>query len=690
MRCKIALTVCAALLAGAIEVRAGSAGNGHNGAAPQPTYRNDSTPLPTSLKLSAELVGADGTTPDHITVSPNGLHIAYIAHKGSRSVAVIDGKMGPVFDAFDHISQLQDQRFAFSPDGKRCAYLGHASDDIKVVVGDEQSPAGLQIRDFMFSPDGSHYAYSMVVANNGPWLEVFDGKPQPTEYVSETKNPVFSSDGKHFAYTGQMKEFIKEPKSTVLVVDGKASPRFSDVREFTFSRNGAHYAYIGYERDYPAGASGPTTTSHLIVDGAEKATFPAMAHLVMSDDGAHVAVFGGSGNDADREFTAWLDGQTWKFSYASSEQPPPVMSADGSKIAYLQYKPGSNRKAVVVNGKKGLDYDEINDVHFSSDGHLYYRASMINDGGSFVIKDEEESGPYKATPNGGDMAAALVFSPDGKHVAYRAGDGKHVFVVADGKKGADYDMLHSKLVYSPNSQHLAYLAMRNVANNLPPIERQQYLQKPGHDTGIYIVVDEKPLNLPDNSFNGQAASLQFSPDGQHTVVCDGNSLFRVDGQPIKSASHQGQPPGILGDVIFSPDSKHIVYQQGTQVGGTDVVIDGDEAPNYHVVSATKPVVTDDGKVSYFALSPASPTPYRVTIDMGAPRNFGISPGGDNTTLANNPQQQQTQQQQTQQQQNQQQQQDPNSTVSKAEQKTQDGINKAKQAGNDLKNLFHHH
>jgi hypothetical protein len=682
MGLKLTVIVCVALCAGAIEVRAGSAGNG-SGSTPQPVYRNDSTPLPASLKLSAELVGADGTVPDHITVSPNGLHIAYITHKGSRSVAVIDGKMGPVFDAFDHITQLSDQKFAFSPDGKRCGYLGHSGDELKVVVGDEQSAAGLQIRDFMFSPDGSHYAFSMIAANNGPWVEVFDGKPQTIEYVSEPKNPTFSSDGKHFAYAGQMKEFIKESKSTVLVIDGKPSPRFSAIREFTFSSDGAHYAYIGDDREYPAGASGPTETSHLIVDGAERASFPTMAGLMLSADGAHVAFFGGKQGAR----TAWLDGKTWDFTNDSSEQLPAVMSPDGSKLAYLQNKNGG-RRAVIVNGKKGLDYDNITDMHFSADGHLYYQAAMNNNGGAFVIRDEEEFGPYMPVPNGGEMPTLFAFSPDGKHVAYRAGDGKHAFVVADGKKGADYDFLHGKLVYSADGQHRAYLAMRNVANNLPPIERQQYLQKPGHDTGVYLVVDEKALNLPDNSFHGQT-SLQFSPDGQHTLVQDQGSGLRVDGQPIKTMPHPNQsPPAVMGDAIFSPDSKHVIYQQGSQVGGADVVIDGDEAPNYHAVSGSKPVVNENGKVCYFALSPSSPTPYRVTLDMGAPRNFGISAGGGDTAVANNPQQQQQQQiqqqQQTQQQLQQQQTQHPDA-VTKAQQQA----DKAKAAGEGLKNLFHH-
>jgi len=106
-------------------------------------------------------------------------------------------------------------------------------------------------------------------------------------------------------------------------------------------------------------------------------------------------------------------------------------------------------------------------------------------------------------------------------------------------------------------------------------------------------------------------------------------------------------------------------------------------------------MTQDAKLCFFAQSPSSPTPYRVTVDMGAARNFGISAGGDNPAVANNPQQQPPQPQPTQQQpaqptQPQQAQTQPPPQQPDTVTKAQHEVDKAKAAGQELKNLFHHH
>ncbi|HSU66250.1 MAG TPA: hypothetical protein VLJ39_05245, partial [Tepidisphaeraceae bacterium] len=373
MDSKLVLAVCVALLGGVMEARAGSSGNGSGPhSVPPPPTRADTTPLPATLKLSAELIGVDGVVPQDLAVSPKGLHTAYITHKGSRSVAVIDGKTGPAFDGFDHITAISTQMFVFSPDGMRCGYIGHSGDGMNVVVGEQQTPC-LQIQDFMFSPDGSHDAFAMIAQDRGPWLEAFDGKPQTI--VTGPKDACFSPDGKHFAYWGELKEPNKEANNSALVMDGQPGPRFSVIREFAFSSNGAHYAYIGDENLDLSKASGPIKTSHLIVDGAERANLPTMSRLFLTPDGAHVAVFGGTQGAR----TAWLDGKTWDFTNDSSAPLPAAISPDGSKVAYLQNKNGG-RRAMIVNGKKGLDYDTVDDPHFSADGHLYYHASMSNGG----------------------------------------------------------------------------------------------------------------------------------------------------------------------------------------------------------------------------------------------------------------------------------------------------------------------
>ncbi|HTL30054.1 MAG TPA: hypothetical protein VL282_12570 [Tepidisphaeraceae bacterium] len=675
------------------------AGEGHYGGgvtqAPQASP-GDSAPLPSTLKLSAEPIGAEGTAPERLVVSPNGQHIAYVSHQGSRTVAMIDGKVGPKFDSIESIGPNQGVAFVFSSDGKHCAYVGKNGDELQVVVNDQQSSGGVQIKDFMFSPDGAHYAYATVASNQSPWFEAFDGKPNSQACVGEPKEQVFSPDGKHFAYHTTVK-FSEQKFGDVVILDGQPQKDYGKIREFTFSADGKHYAYFGDDAPYAKDPNHPTEMSHLIVDGTEKAAQPRMSHLILSADGSHIAMIYGRKELID--YTAWLDGQTWDFTYTSSAWVQPVMSPDGTKLAYLQWKMGG-RKAVCVNGKKGLEYNEIMDLSFSGDNHLCYTASMPPSGSGhgsggltmFVIRDEEESGPYTPAPNSGSMGQRIYFSPDGKHVAYPGGDGKKVFVVLDGKKGTDFDMFNGPLVFSPDSKHIAYLAIRNISNNMSPIERQKYLQTPGHDSGNYLVIDDKFNNLPDNTVSSsQAMPILWSPDSQHTEFRTGIAEPFIDGHVLRKEQNFQGAGGAPANCFFSPDSKHIVFERVNQNAGDLISVDNDDIPGYHPISGSRPAIADDGKLVFFAMKAGSTVPYKVTVDMGAARNFGIGSGGDTTTVANNqPPNQQQQQQQQQNQQQQQQQQQNQSTAQQVEQKTEQGVQKAKDTGNALKNLFKKH
>jgi hypothetical protein len=704
------------MLSGALVARAGE---GHFGApqsaisaAPPAASAADSAPLPSDLKLSAQPAGPDGAAPGQVTVSPDGQHIAYTTHQGSRIIAVIDSKSGPVFDSIESVGS-PSKLFTFSSDGTRCAYLGRSGDERKVMVNDQQGAGGAQIRDFLFSPDGAHYAYSTISGNGQPWFEVFDGKPQAQACVSEPKNPVFSADNQHFAYVATVK-FTPQQYGDVVVMDGQPQQSFGKIREFAFSADGKHYAYIGDDAAYVA--SNPDAKAHLIFDGKERAAYPAIFHITLSADGAHLAAI--TGKPDVRIYTARLDDQNWEFAFDSSELAPLVLSPDGTKVAYMQYK-GGGRKSVIVNGKKGLDYDDLHGICFSGDNHLYYTATMLNGGGqgsgptSFIVRDEQEFGPYPATPNGGTMPYAIAFSPDGKHAAYRAGDGKNVFIVRDGKKSADFNMLLGPLVFSPDSQHLAFLATRGVNLNMSPIQRQQYLQTPGHDTGNYLIVDDKTIMLPEQTIQS-AMSLEFSPDSQHTLFRPGASLPLVDGQSIGAAVKPGSYTNVsITQATFSPDSKHLIYS-GVQAmnPGSNVVVDGELIPAYHPVAPA--AVRSDGKLFFFAQKAPTVMPFGVTVDMGPPRNFGIGAGGGATNIATNqpaqqPTQSQQQQQANQQQTNQQQanQQQTNQQQANPQQASQQQpseqtpeqsvanqarqrVKRAKQVGDGLKGLFGHH
>jgi Tol biopolymer transport system component len=690
MRCGSLCVVFLSVVGAPFIARAGEAtyGGGATYHPPQASP-NGTAPVPSSLKVSAEAIGTEGMTPQRVAISPNGQHIAFVTQQGSRTVAVIDGKAGPKFDSIESIGPNMADAFLFSPDGKRCAYVGKKSDQLTVVVDDQPIPGGLQVKNFHFSPDGAHYAFTTIAANNDPWFEVFDGKPQSQAYVSEPLEPMFSSDGKHFAYHGTVK-FTPQKFGDLLMMDGQPQTSFGKVREFQFSADGKHWAFIGDDAAYVKDPNHPTEKSHLIVDGTEKASFPRMSHLILSPDGTHVAMI--FGRDQLTDYTAWLDGKTWDFTYTSSAWIQPAMTDDGSKLAYLQWKMGG-KKAVVVNGKAGLEYNDINNVHFSADNHLYYTATMAGGNGlsMFVVRDEDEFGPYPSTPNAGDMPRIPVFSPDRKHIAYAAGDAKMPFVVRDGKNEKSYQMLFGTLTYSPDSQHLAYLAKLDPSINMSPIERQQYLQKPGHDTGNYLVIDDKTFSLPDSTLGYSALAIVFSPDSKHTLMRTGLDSPFIDGHQLAAAKVQYNGASTSSTTcFFTPDSKHIVFGRvGAQ--GSCMSVDNDDIPGYPPLNVSQGSIGDDGKLIFFAMKAGSTVPYKVSVDMGPERNFGINSSRSNTTVAQNqPQQTPQQQPQNPNQQQQQQQNQNQSTASDIEHKTQEGIDKAKDAGNSLKNLFKKH
>jgi len=110
-----------------------------------------------------------------------------------------------------------------------------------------------------------------------------------------------------------------------------------------------------------------------------------------------------------------------------------------------------------MDGQAGLGYDELagtsaGQVIFSPDSrHVVYIAGK---GGSYhLVIDGREEGP----PCGGIANDSISFSLVGDHVAYVGMTNHKYFVVRDGEKGPDYDMVHT-LVFSSDGKHLAYAA----------------------------------------------------------------------------------------------------------------------------------------------------------------------------------------------------------------------------------------
>jgi len=99
--------------------------------------------------------------------------------------------------------------------------------------------------------------------------------------------------------------------------------------------------------------------------------------------------------------------------------------------------------------------------------------------------DGHESAQY-------DGLSALIFSPDGKRVAYVAIKGQKQMVVVDSQEGTEYDGILGAIAFSPNGQRVAFSAMRGKKK--------------------LVVVDGRE-SPPEYDEIGEG-SLVFSPDGK--------------------------------------------------------------------------------------------------------------------------------------------------------------------------------
>ena len=109
---------------------------------------------------------------------------------------------------------------------------------------------------------------------------------------------------------------------------------------------------------------------------------------------------------------------------------PAMFSENGDHVAYLAGTEAE--RFVVVDGKAQSDFEEIvkNTLVMSSDGMRVAYGALKNGKYKMVI-DGKTSGEY-------DAVGVPSFSPDGKHVTYRAGKNEQAIVFVDGDEVPNY------------------------------------------------------------------------------------------------------------------------------------------------------------------------------------------------------------------------------------------------------------
>jgi len=231
--------------------------------------------------------------------------------------------------------------------------------------------------------------------------------------------------------------------------------------------------------------------------------------------------------------------------FPKEAQATAVLSADGMRAAWTE-----NGNMVVVDGKPQKTYAKVAGIVFSGDGKwLAYAAS---DGTKwFVVVGDRQEPPFP-------RVGPPIFSGDSKRLAYVAlqDDGSRVVVVNRTPGLAWDEIFEGRVVFSPEGDHTAYGARKG----------QQW----------HVVVDGQPGPAAD--FLGAATGIQFSADGGRVgyAAMQGNRWHLVV-NGIDQPAYEN-----VGDLTLHPDEDRFAYA-ALREGKWHVVVDRKEQKPYEAI-----------------------------------------------------------------------------------------------------------
>lgn len=478
------------------------------------------------------------------TFSKDGLHLAITVAKGSKSVMMVDGVEGPRFDS--RVGEL-----VFSQDGRRHAYLAiSGTDGILVLDGKEVARDPLidntpSFDSLTFSPGGKRFAYQRrEAATKGAfrWL-VVDGKQG--DRVSAVNNLVFSPDGLRFAYLAGHEA---DQGGQTLVVDGRNVGKQGV--EPQFSPDSQTVVTVGRT----------PTGDVLLLNGKPGSRAKSIRGVHMSTGGLNLLVLGTqAGNGAFGEFL----GSGGKK----------IEGSDCQKIEWLKFSPDGKRyaalcsmapmiKYLLVDGKKGENYQGITDFEFSPDSSRYtYMARSAT--GSFRVVDGEESQGFNTYQTfvwgGGGKRFGYVgygnmikegdvvidgkatrfpgprvvgFNPDGSHYGFVGGDPFFGTLYLDGVEQKDVGVIApsnqaSLFALSSDGKSAAHFGFAGNRDKRGLVANGRLLAEFAQ---LYVA----PIFTPDGQH--VVAIVQNPGDGKsHAVLVNGKRVITLDALPFSSA-----------------------------------------------------------------------------------------------------------------------------------------------------------
>jgi WD40 repeat protein len=521
-----------------------------------------------AIQVAEQTVGPASEPGTIYTLSPTGLHLATVSAQGSRFVVTVDGTAGPPFDEILPVAGALELGVApatlqpavayrwrgpvaFSPDGRRHAYVGRLGKDLVVMLDGKEiyrTPHSLgrdqpPVYALSFTPNSQHlFFYRTTTDTMFSNQLMLDGKPATPAFAGNPI-PFFSADGRRW---GLLAAKPTAPHDPFLIIDGKDAgyvglrPRFTPDGKRVVSIRSADAT--GRQRS-------------VLVDGKPALTVPALHQddyvLSARGDIAAIGIMDGgkrqlfiNGRPAPGGEHAWSvtfspDGKRWAAQ--CSDHPMHWVVVDGkahqhyhrvsnvaftpdsSKCVYLAESP--TKKFVVIDGQ-----EDAGAQHISTPPFFAERGDRV----AYVAKVQPGHGGQQATLNHAPLRVAhgitrFTLSPDGSRHAFTAAqDALSTQLIIDGEVVGTGFAQGDQVLFSADSRQVAAIAR-------PPGGSNQAL----YLNGNYIASNELKAD----------ALLAFTPDGRHLLSMARGSAprgavgnletYHLNGQPVAQFAARG-------------------------------------------------------------------------------------------------------------------------------------------------------